>query len=239
MLGIVGGMGPKATARLYLSLTGRFSAQADRDLPALLVHSVAMTRRIEDAFLLGRVGPCSPELTEARAMLDGAVARLAHGGAELVAMPCNTLQAELGQICAERGLEHLDMIEATVEAIVAAGARRVLVLGTTTTCRADLYGQRLRRHGIACLYPGAGQQELVEAHIRGALDLRPGSRTDLASLAREHQPACDGIVLACTDLASDAIAGADHSLVFDSLECLAAAAIRRIRGSRAWGDHGG
>ena len=71
-------------------------------------------------------------------MLDDAVERLIRAGGDLVAMPCNTLQTELGSICKERGIEQLDMLDATVEAIVDSGVQRVMVLGTTTTCRADL-----------------------------------------------------------------------------------------------------
>jgi aspartate racemase len=235
VLGIVGGMGPKATARLYLSLAGRFSAQIGA-LPELLVHSVAMTREIENAYLAGRVGPRSPELAQVRAMLAGAIDVLVRGGAEQLVMPCNTLQDELRSLCTERGIDHVDMLDATVDAITAAGARRVLILGTTTTCRADLYGQRLRRHGIDCLYPGASEQELVEAHIRGALDLRPGQRSRLLELVHAYSSACDGIVLACTDLSDHAVTEAEALVVFDSLECLAAAATRRILGSGAQTD---
>jgi aspartate racemase len=247
VLGIIGGVGPKATARLYLSLTSRFSAQAGRDLPELLVHSVAMTRRIEDAFLGGHVNPRSPELAAVRALLGDAVARLARGGAELVVMPCNTLQHELAELCAARGIEHLDMLDATVEAVAAAGVHEVMVLGTTTTCRADLYGQRLRLRGIGCRYPDAGEQARVETHIRSALDLRPGPRSSLAELVHEHTRACDGILLACTDLSIDMGAEADELPVFDSLECLAAAATRRIvqivqpvarRERQEWRGHG-
>ena len=243
MLGIVGGMGPRATARLYLSLAGRVSAQTG-ELPELLVHSVAMTRKIEDAYLAGRVGPRSPELVEARTMLAAAVDVLVGGGAELLVMPCNTLQDELRSLCVERGVEHVDMLDATVEAIAAAGARRVLILGTTTTCRADLYGQRLCRHGIDCLYPTASEQALVEAHIRGALDLRAGQRSGLPELVQAYARACDGVVLACTDLSDHAIAEAEALVAFDSLECLAAAATRRLPGlgvrsePREQGAHG-
>lgn len=243
MLGIVGGVGPKATARLYLSLLGRFSAQASRDLPELLVHSVAMTRRIEDAFLGGHVSPCSPELAEVRALLGDAVARLAHGGADLVVMPCNTLQHELAALCALRGIEHLDMLDATVEVVAAAGVREVIVFGTTTTCRADLYGQRLRRRGIGCRYPDVVQQARVETLIRNVLDLRSGPRSSLVELVHEHAHACDGIVLACTDLSLDMAEGSELP-VFDSLECLAAAANRRMgqplarRERQNWIEHG-
>jgi len=223
MLGIIGGMGPKATARLYLSLTERFSQTDRHDLPECMIHSVAMTRRIEDAFLTGRAGPTSPELATVRRLLDDAVRRLLDAGATHIVMPCNTLQDELARICRTRGAAHIDMVEATVKAIADAGARRVLVLATTSTCRADVYGRHLRRHGIECTYPSEREQAWIEDHIRGALDLRP--QGGLSELLHDYVEACDGIVLGCTDLTSELGSSPIAAPIFDSLECLAIASI--------------
>lgn len=229
MLGIVGGMGPKATARLYLGLTNRFSRARGSDLPQLTIDSVAMTRQIEDAFLAGRVGPRSPELAEVRGLLAGAVHRLAGAGATLIAMPCNTLQHELARVCNAQALEHIDMIDATVDAIVGAGVERVLVLATTTTCRVDLYGAALRRHGVTCVLPTAAEQTVIEAHIRGALDLEPErGENGLAELLRARRSTYDGVVIACTDLSGDLVPERNPAPVFDSLECLAKATTRRL-----------
>ena len=229
MLGIVGGMGPEATARLYLDLSGRFSRVRGGELPRLMIDSVAMTRQIEDAFLAGRVGPSSPELAEVRGLLAGAVRRLAGAGATLIAMPCNTLQDELARACAVQAVEHIDMIDATVDAITRAGVERVLVLATTTTCRADLYSSPLRRHGIACVLPTPAEQSVIEAHIRGALDLdRERGQGDLARLLRTRRGTYDGIVIACTDLSGAIGPERGDAPVFDSLECLAKATTQRL-----------
>jgi len=229
MLGIVGGMGPKATARLYLGLTDRFSRVSGRDLPQLMIDSIAMTRQIEDAFLAGRVGPRSPELAEVRGLLAGAVRRLAGAGATLIAMPCNTLQDELARSCAAQAVKHIDMIDATVDAIVRAGVERVLVLATTTTCRADLYGAALLRHGIACVHPSPAEQSIIEAHIRGALDLDPEHRqSGLAQLLHARRGTYDSVVIACTDLSGDLGPERLPVPVFDSLKCLAKATTSRL-----------
>lgn len=245
MLGIIGGVGPRATARLYLGLTSRCAAQAGGTLPALLVHSVPMTRAIEDAYLAGHAGGRSSARAAARAMLADAVAGLVRGGAELLMMPCNTLQGDLRSLCAEQRVEHLDMLDATAEAIANAGARRVLILGTTTTFRTDAYGPRLRRHGIDGFYPSEREQALVEAQIRDALDLRPSPRNRLLELVNAHARECDAVLLACTDLSRDMLAELDAVAVFDSLECLAVAAARRVAsaavqpGAREWEVHDG
>ncbi|MEM9459454.1 MAG: aspartate/glutamate racemase family protein [Myxococcota bacterium] len=226
MLGIIGGLGPKATAQLYLRLTERLATRGSSDLPELLIHSVPMTRRIENAFLRGQVDPRAPELVQTRAMLTDAVVRLVGGGARRIIMPCNTLQGELRRICAEREVGHLDMVDATCEAVVDSGVRRPLVLATTTTCRSDIYGARLRQCGVECRYPDEAVQELVEAHIRGALDLQRQPRGhELIDILRAST--CDGVVIACTDISTELVARFEGA-VFDSLDCLAMQASRWI-----------
>jgi len=226
MLGIIGGVGPRATATLYLKLIEQLSAAHRDAFPEIVIHSVAMTRRIENAFLRGQVRPGSEVLADTTAMLTDAVLRLASVGATLIVMPCNTLQSELRKICAMHSVDYLDMIDATIEATAAAGIRLPLILATTTTCRSDFYGARLRQSGLGYLYPDEAGQKLVEARIRHELDMQPGHEG--YSLPHALCPAhCDGIVIGCTDLSRDMVAHLERP-VFDSLDCLASAAARRL-----------
>ncbi len=217
MLGIIGGLGPLPTARLYLSLTSRALA-AGRGLPALHIASVPVAREIEDAFVAGRVDALM--LARIEALLADALAQLERAGATRVAMPCNTLQELLGRLCAARGLVLHDLLDATADAVALAGVRRVLVLATTATCRGDLYGARLRRRGVEVRYPEPGQQTIVNACIRALLDQREAPT--LASVLRGHAGEVEGVVLGCTDLRREELGAAEGLRIFDSVECLAA-----------------
>ncbi len=231
MLGIIGGVGPKATAKFYLAVIGRVAAKSDGAQPRLLLQNIAMTPRIENAFLKGDVGEGSPELAQVRELLDDAVSFLVHSGAQIMTMPCNTLQDELAAICARRGAAHINMIDATVETLAAASLKRILVLGTSATCRADLYGRRLGKHGITCVYPQRNDQHAIERHIRYALDgsSNPASKLALVGLVQEHARRCDGVLIACTDLTGELAEKKCGLPIFDSLECLAEVAAERAR----------
>jgi len=223
VLGIIGGVGPKATARLYLSLTERVSS-AHRDLPPLLIHSIAMTADIEDTYLAGRAEG-SPAQAEVRRLLRDAVQHLRAAGARRIAMPCNTLQDELDAICRKADIAHLNMADATARAVADAGLRRVLLLATSTTCGTELYRRRFAARGIVCVHPDPVAQSIVDRRIRRALDLR-GDEERFAESVAGWAAGCDGVVVGCTDLCGDVSALRAHAVVFDSLECLAAMAER-------------
>lgn len=234
VLGIVGGLGPRATARLYLGLTSRAAPDHHGALPEIVVHSVPVTQAIEDAFLVGAVDEASAELQAIRAMLGRAVDALRAAGATRIAMPCNTLQDELAAICAARGVRLLHMVDATAQAIRAHGVGRVVVLATRSTCEWDVYGARLRAHGVQCVYPPPSAQKAIERRIRSALDLRIGrGSTQLADSLRGVLQPGDGVVIGCTDLAGDWTSLVDVP-VFDALECLIEAATATA--PSPWGD---
>ena len=65
MLGIIGGVGPDATARLYQTLMRLSASEAEGALPRLLLYNLAMTPRIENAYLSGCINAASPERLDA------------------------------------------------------------------------------------------------------------------------------------------------------------------------------
>ncbi len=229
MIGVIGGLGPKATATFYLALSELVAARAHGCLPPIAIQSVAMTPFIENAFLTGHVAPNSPESIDVRRLLVDAVERLRQSGAKAIVMPCNTLQEELTTICAEKDILHIDMIAETVNVILAAKRKRVLLLGTSSTLHTDMYGRRLREHGISCVYPEDSAQRSLERIIRDALNLKNlRSSSAIVDIVATAGHDCDGVVLACTDLTGCLLEVDCGKPVFDSVTCLAESSARWI-----------
>src|SRR5258708_7673336 len=107
-VGLVGGVGPGSTAVFYQGVVRRFAARHGGDQPALLIYSVPMTAAIEAAILGGVTA--GPEVDRLIGMLETGVAALAHGGAQAIVMPCNTLQAWLPPLVARAGLPYIPLI---------------------------------------------------------------------------------------------------------------------------------
>ncbi len=230
MFGIIGGLGPIATTQFYSTLINRVSSRVEGRLPRLLIYSIAMSPQIENAFLQGKVTSQSPERVQVRNLLNEAVNYFLRNQVEILAMPCNTLQDELSSICQTRNILNLNMVDETAKAILKANVKRLFVLGTASTCRDNLYGQRLARHHIECVYPKETQQNFIEKYIRDALDqnLNQELKNTFSQMVKEKAKGCDGILIACTDLTGDVSSELCHLQVFDSLQLLAQASAEHI-----------
>lgn len=232
MFGIVAGLGPRATTEFYSAFMGMVTTATQGRLPRLIMYNVAMSPAIENAFLQGAVDEAAQPRQQVRSLLNEAVQHFLTNGVTTVAMACNTLQEELTMLCQANGLLNLNMIDITANAIQERHAKRTLILGTASTYSDNLYGKRLQRYGIDCIYPNASQQDFIETYIRFALDqnLTSAERQRFATHVSNIATAAnaDSVVLACTDLTGDLEEKDCGLMVFDSLQLLAQTSAKHV-----------
>jgi aspartate racemase len=161
IVGILGGMGPSATADFLSKLTMHTMVDSESDhLPVAVWSNPEIPGRTQA--ILGR-GP-SP----VPAMADG-LRRLVSMGANAIAIPCNTAHAFLGELRADRCVEILNMIEAAVASVLVEypGAHRIGILSTGGTRKAQLYTNECRRRSLDPVeLAEVDQARLVDAAIR-------------------------------------------------------------------------
>lgn len=227
IVGILGGMGPAATADFYAKLVRATPARTDQEHLRTLIWSDPTIPDRTGALLHGGADP-TPLL------LAGALL-LRAGGAAVIAVPCNTAHAFIPRIASEVGVPFVHMIEETVLGIRARhpDTRRIGLLSTTGTQATLLYDEALRRHGLSPLTPTASAQEsLVMAGIArvkaGIVDAQ--TRALITEAALELVEAGAELVIAgCTELP---IALADVELpvpVIDPTQALAEAVVRVVQ----------
>lgn len=218
--GVIGGMGPLATAELLYRLRTRHPAQRDQDHPRVLVDCDPALPDRTAALCAGGASPRDALAAKAR--------DLEQAGAGVLLMPCNTAHAFLADIRAAVTVPVLDMIAATAEHAV--GVRRVVtkvgVLATEGTIATGLYESALTMRGAAAIYPH--DQPTVSGLIR---DVKGGRREDagdrlarlVALLARDGAQA---VILGCTELSlPHRHVAAEAVSVVDCLDALVAAAL--------------
>lgn len=221
-VGVLGGMGPAATARFFDLLVAATPASSDQDhLPVVIWSDPRVPDRT--AALKGD-GPDPTPCLEAggRALVDA--------GADVVAIPCNTAHAFTGGLGAHIGVPVLNMVEETAAAAVARqpSPKTVGLLATDGTLLAGIYHDAFAKRGVSLLVPAPEDQARVMRAIRAvkAGDLGAAQRqeaTDLlnALVAR----GADVVVLGCTELPLLLDKEAPAQAV-DSLKCLADAVVR-------------
>src|SRR5262245_5689050 len=120
MIGIIGGAGPEASAKLYRRILEACVSRGlfhDWEFPHLLIDSVPFSDLIQ-----GR------DLCQGRAQFDASLKRLRQAGADPVFVNCNSLFAVIRE---EDGVVNLP--RETCRALRATGTRRAALLATSTT----------------------------------------------------------------------------------------------------------
>lgn len=197
-MGVLGGMGPEATADFFAKLVAATPVEREADHLRVLIDSDP-TVPDRTAAVEGTGPSPAPKLV---AMARGLVA----AGAELLVMPCNTAHAFEAEIrAAVPEVPFLSLIEATVAAVAAVPGppRAVGLLSTAGTLRARIYHAAFERRGMAVLAPGTDDQRAVTAAIAA---VKTGRVTDdvrsaLRGVAEVLVAAgAQVVVTACTEL---------------------------------------
>lgn len=228
MLGVLGGMGPLASAQFMLRLTELTPAMRDQDhVPAVLWSDPRVPDRTA-ARLAGGEDPLP-------ALLRG-VRGLEAAGCGAIAMPCNTAHGWFEPMQAATRLPILHIVDAAEAELrrlgVAPGA--IGVMGTAGTLAMRLYQERLEARGWTCLVPDDDEmRRLVSPGIALVKAGRVGdAQAPLAEAAR-HLVArgARAVVLGCTEIPLGIAAGPALPFpVCDTIDGLARASIAWARG---------
>ena len=194
-LGILGGMGPAATAHFYSRLISLTDAEGDGGHLDVLLSGRASTPD-RTAYLLGESGesPLPSLLQDAE--------RLAAAGADLLVMLCHTAHAFLPELRAALRLPLLDMPYIALAAAAQRGWRRIGVLSTEGSFRASVFEAPASRCGISLLYPTGEERRRVSDIIYKAVKCgKPDPCVAKIPLAPSlSTQICDALLLGCTEL---------------------------------------
>lgn len=222
-IGILGGMGPLATADLFRKIISLTDAGRDQEHIRIYIDSNTSIPDRTAAILSGGEDPV-PAMTDALRHLESC-------GADCVIMPCNTAHYFLPRLEALAKIPFLSMIEAAADACRERfPGKTAAILATKGTLAAGLYQQALAAEGMAFLVPDEGEQEkLMEVIYQGVKAGAPPERYREAFLSAIESLAgrgAEAFILACTELplAFQAL-GLDRPHV-DPTEELAKAAVR-------------
>ena len=198
VIGILGGMGPLATADLYTKIIERTAATADQEHIPVVMHADPRVPDRTAALLRGGEDP-TPWLVR------GGQA-LAAQGATFIVMPCNTAHAFLPRVQPDVARPFLSMIDAAADAIVRdhPAARIVGLLATNGTIASEIYQRALRQRGLETLTPAdEPQAERVMAAI-AAVKAGKYGRDSTALLVEAAdglvERGADVLLAACTEI---------------------------------------
>lgn len=222
-IGILGGMGPLATADLFRKIVLMTDAARDNDHIRVYIDDNASIPDRTAAILSGGADPL-PAMTDSLRKLEAC-------GADCVIMPCNTAHYFLPRLQALTPVPFLSMLEATAKACAAGfPGRTAAVLATKGTLSAGLYQAALEQEHVPFLLPDAAGQDALMRVIYDGVKAGKGPdayRADMLSVVEAlSAQGGDYFILGCTELPLAAQALSLPQPTVDPTAELAKAAIR-------------
>jgi aspartate racemase len=227
LLGIFGGMGPEATANLFLEIIRLTPAQCDQDHIPTLIYSLPQVPDRTTAIRTGDRG-IVPWLVEG-------VTRLQKAGASFIVIPCNTAHYFYADMQEAVKIPIVHMIRETAAETVRRypAAKRVGLLATSGTIATGLYERELAVRGVETVTPDPSVQEseVMEAirAIKAGEDKQRAE--DLLARAADHlvEKGAQVIVLGCTETPLAFNPRRAKAPVVDATRVLAQAAVDKYR----------
>lgn len=220
VLGVIGGLGPIATAH-FLELVIRMTrAECDQQHLDMIIYNTPSTPD-RTAFLLGLSGesPLPKMLGAGRALCDG--------GAAYIAVPCVTAHNFLPELEEKLGVPVIDGVRETAIYLKEHGVDCAGILATSGTVESGLIHRELEEQGITPVTPDeAGQQAVMDLIYR---DIKAGRAPDMDaffSVSRQLRGlGAQVIILGCTELS---LIKRDHEIGSGYLDVMEVLAQRSI-----------
>lgn len=195
-IGIIGGMGPLATADLFQKIIQHTAASCDQEhLHILIDNNTAIPDRTA-ALLHGGADPF-PKLCESARLLEA-------GGADCLIMPCNTAHYFHKRLQAQIHIPLLNMIELTCQTLHRQKITRAGLLATSGTIETGIYQRAAQQFHVELLLPTPAEQACIMDMIyqgvkAGSPDYDPRA---VRSAIRRLLEACgaQAMILGCTEL---------------------------------------
>ena len=228
VLGVLGGMGPLASAQFMVRLTQLTPATRDQEhIPTVLWSDP----RVPDRTVDKPSGDADP-----LPWLLRGIEGLRRAGCGAIAIPCNTAHRWHDAMCEASGMPILHIVDAAAEELRRSrcGTGRIGVMATQAALDMRLYQDRLSKLGWDCIVPSRDEMDrLVTPAIRLVkLNRMVDAYAPLAAVARSlaHRGA-GSIVLGCTEIPLGIQTGPPLELpIVDTIDALASAAIAWAKG---------
>ena len=220
MLGIIGGMGPMASAVFYDMISSKTDASCDQEnLDLILLSHAGMPDRTRAI-----LSKDETQIEEVRSKLLADAMFLQNAGCTAIAVTCNTAHYFVNMIEDELDIPFIHLIRETAEAVASEFvAKKVAVLATDGTIKTRLYQDELSKRRVISFTPKAEIQALVMHEIYECIKSGKPADEEIWQKIEEYVKAegCEAAVLACTELSVVRKELSLGSFYFDPMDIMA------------------
>lgn len=221
-IGILGGMGPSATARFYQIIIDecqKKGLKSNDEYPYILIYNLPVPDLIGDQN--------KKEIT--LKMIKDGLKKLEYSGADFVVIPCNTVHLFIDMFRKTVNIPIISLIEETVVEIKEKNIEKVGIIGSKTTITENVYQKLLKGNGIKSLTPKHLDEisNIIKRIVSGE-NTNEDKRFILKNIEEMVQGGAEGIVLGCTELPLIISQEGIEVPIFNTLEILAKKTVSEV-----------
>ena len=199
-IGILGGMGPEATAYMYELIIENTRAEKDQDHIRVIVYSNPQIPPRTEALLNKGQSP-TPLLVEGVKILKKA-------GADLIIMPCVTAHCFYPEVASQVKFRFLSLIEESLKWTKKnmPGLKKAGLISSTGTLKSGIFHDAFSEAGIEVICPSDEEQRQVMEAIDGKQGIKAGFYSGLSKEIIVHtamsliRRGAGAVIAGCTEV---------------------------------------
>ncbi|MFS0821198.1 aspartate/glutamate racemase family protein [Bacillus sp. 1P02SD] len=197
-LGVIGGMGPKATSVFFDKIVNRTDAHKDQDHLNMVILNHATLPDRTHAILTNTGETFLNDVKHDFKLLEEA-------GVANIAIPCNTSHYFYDELQKMTKIPIINMVEETIKDIhdMFGEGARIGILATNGTIQSGIYADVCKKYNLTLHAPNDSLQEkvmdIIYNNVKSDLDVDSNELEDLIMHLVEKEN-CKIVILACTEL---------------------------------------
>lgn len=228
IIGILGGMGPVASANLYYKIIKlaqqSYNTKQDKDFPPMLIYNLPLAGFDETGFI---------DPSAVRNQLITGVKKLESAGTDFIIIACNTVHYFFKDMQRAVNIPIISTIKETARVIKNERYKTVGLLSSESTNKLKIYQKVLNNSNIKVLSVTNKQQKLLNRailHVMSGIQANYDRKCLRGIINDLYKKEAESIILGCTELPL-AISQKDTDVkLYDSTEIIAQAALRHSLG---------
>jgi aspartate racemase len=199
-IGILGGMGPEATAFMFELFIRKTKAEKDQDHPKIIIYSNPETPPRTDAIFEAGEDPV-PYLIEG-------ISALKKAGADMIVMPCVTAHYFIPKVKNELEFKFISLINEAVKWTEKniPNVQKVGLISSAGTIKSEIFHQAFNKKGIKLTTPDKSEQKKVMEALFGCKGVKAGYKTGtsrnciLRTASSLINRGAEAIIAGCTEI---------------------------------------
>ncbi len=197
-IGIIGGLGPESTKMYYDQIIEQYRVRANGQYPQIIIYSVNMEEL--------KMYQEQKNMDSLEMMLSAKVDALADAGADFAVMASNTPHIVYDKVSRHAKIPMISIVEEAANHCRGVSTnKKVGLLGTGYTMRANFYPETFTRYGLDIFIPDSDDQDYIHKKIFSELALgivKSETKERFIKIvgAMVKNYGVDSLVLGCTEL---------------------------------------